>query len=74
MLGNSTAIPIIVTKADTRLRADEQAPAPAISTSRSLAALKEINSKLATTGYDILERRGALKKIRLKSSASASSV
>ena len=35
----------------------------------TIASLKEINSKLATVGYAILDRTGGLKKTRLKSGA-----
>ncbi|WP_323014803.1 Na/Pi symporter [Devosia sp.] len=34
----------------------------------TIAALKEINSKMATIGYAVLEQHGGLKKTRLKSS------
>jgi phosphate:Na+ symporter len=36
-----------------------------------IAALKEINSKLATIGYAVLERHGALTRSRIKSPAAA---
>ena len=39
----------------------------------TIASLKEINSKLATIGYAILDRHGGLKKTRLRSTRSAAS-
>jgi phosphate:Na+ symporter len=39
-----------------------------------IAALKEINSKLATIAYAVLDRRGALRSSRLKSSAATSPI
>ncbi|TIP14309.1 Na/Pi cotransporter family protein [Mesorhizobium sp.] len=38
----------------------------------TIAALKEINSKMATIGYAVLEQHGGLKKTRLKSSVTGS--